>query len=192
MGAVLATGPEAALSHWSAAALWKLRQGSREAIDVTTAHKSRTWDGIKRHHKALPPDEITVREGIPATTVPRTIFDLAATESAEVVESLLREAEYREYRDKLSLPDLVKRYPGRRGVRRVRLALASLEEDPPGRRREGLEERFARFLKRHDLPRARFNDWILLGDRRYQVDCHWPDSLAGPRHPLLFPLRPRP
>ena len=176
MGAVLATGPEAVLSHWSAAAHWKLRQGMREAIDVTAPYKSRTWDGIKRHHKALPPDEITMREGIPVTTVPRTILDLAATESADVVENLLREAEFREHRDKLSLPDLVERYPGRRGVRRVRLALASLEEDPPGRRREGLEERFARFLRRHGLPQPRFNDWILLGDKRYQVDCHWPEA----------------
>jgi hypothetical protein len=62
-----------------------------------------SWDGIRRHHKALPADEVTVMEGIPVTTVPRTIFDLAATEPAEVVESLIREMEFRELRDPLSL-----------------------------------------------------------------------------------------
>ena len=175
MAAVLASGPDAVLSHWSAAALWMIRPNSRSIIDVTTPHKSRTWDGIRRHHKALPADEVTIEEGIPVTTVPRTIFDLAATEPAGVVENLLREMEFRQLRDRLSLWDLVERYPRRRGVRRVRLALKRLEEDPEGRRRNALEERFAPFLRGHRLPLPRFNDWIFLGSKRFQVDCHWPE-----------------
>jgi very-short-patch-repair endonuclease len=174
MAAVLGSGPEAVLSHWSAAAFWTIRANSRSVIDITTPRKSRSWDGIRRHHKALPADEVTVEEGIPVTTVPRTIFDLAATESADVVGSLLRESEYRQLRDRLSLWDLVERYPGRRGVRRVRTALGRLREEPSGRRRSRLEERFAPFLRLHRLPQPRFNDWILLGGKRYQVDCHWP------------------
>jgi very-short-patch-repair endonuclease len=176
MAAVLASGPEAVLSHWSAAALWMIRPNSRSTIDVTSPRKSRSWDGIKRHHKALPTDEVTVEEGIPATSVPRTIFDLAATESVEVVENLLREQEHRQLRDRLSLPDLIERYPGRRGIRKVRLALDRLEEEPEGRKRSPLEERFAPFLRRHRLSLPRFNDWIDLGDKRYQVDCHWPGT----------------
>jgi very-short-patch-repair endonuclease len=170
---VLATGPEAVLSHWSAAALWKIRPNSRSIIDVTTAHKSRTWDGIKRHHKALPPDEVTVRKGIPVTSVPRTIFDLAATEDVDTVAAMLRESEHLNLWDRLSLPDLVHRYRGRRGVNKVRLALARITEEPSGRKRSKLEERFAPFLRRYRLPMPRFNDWILLGAKRYQVDCHW-------------------
>ena len=107
------------------------------------------------------------------TTVPRTILDLAVTEPLDAVESLLREAEYQEHRDRLSLWDLVDRYPGRRGVRKVRAALERLKSEPPGRRREGLEERFAPFLRRHRLPLPRFNDWIFLDGKRYCVDCHW-------------------
>jgi very-short-patch-repair endonuclease len=176
LAAVLASGPDAVLSHWSAAALWMIRPNSRSVADVTDPRKSRSWDGIRRHHKALPPDEITVEEGIPVTTVPRTIFDLAATEPADVVENMLREMEHLELRDRLSLRDLVHRYPGRRGVRRVRTALERLEEEPPGPRASPLEERFAPFLRRHRLPLPRFNDWILLGDKRFKVDCHWPGT----------------
>jgi len=80
-----------------------IRPNSRSIIDVTDPQKSRSWDGIKRHHKALPDDERTVEEGIPVTTVPRTIFDLAATEPVDVVENLLREMEFLELRDSLSL-----------------------------------------------------------------------------------------
>ncbi len=176
LAAVFASGSEAVLSHHSAAALWRIRPASRSTIDVTTPHKSRSWGGIKRHHKALPPDEITVKDGIPVTSVPRTIFDLAATEPADVIQNLLGEAEYRELWDRLSLWDLVERYPGRRGVAKVRVALERLKSEPPGRKRSRLEERFAPFLRRHRLPLPRFNDWILLGPKRYQVDCHWPGT----------------
>ncbi|HST68508.1 MAG TPA: DUF559 domain-containing protein [Solirubrobacterales bacterium] len=110
------------------------------------------------------------------TSVPRTILDLAATEPVDVVENLLREMERLELRDRLSLRDLVHRYPGRRGVRRVRTALGRVEEEPPGPKRSPLEERFAPFLRRHRLPLPRFNDWILLGEKRYKVDCHWPGT----------------
>jgi len=95
MAAVLASGPEAVLSHWSAATLWMIRPNSRSVIDITDPQKSRTWAGIKRHHKALPEDEITVEEGVPVTTVPRTIFDLSATEPVDTVVAMLKEAEYR-------------------------------------------------------------------------------------------------
>jgi len=110
------------------------------------------------------------------TSVPRTIFDLAATEPVDVVENLLREMEFLELRDRLSLRDLVNRYPGKRGVRKVRSALERLEEEPVGRKRSKLEERFAPFLRHHRLPLPRFNDWIRLGDKNFQVDCHWPGT----------------
>ena len=175
MAAVLASGPEAVLSHWSAAHLWMIRPNSRTIIDVTVPRKSTSTKGIRRHHSLLPADERTIEEGIPVTTVPRTILDLAATESADVVENLLREAEHRQLSDRLSLPHLIERYPGKRGTRKVQLALDRLKEDPVGRKRSRLEERFAPFLRRYRLPLPRFNDWILLGDKRHQVDCHWPD-----------------
>jgi hypothetical protein len=143
MAAVLASGPDAILTHWSAAALWRIRPNSRARIDVTVPHRSRSSDLIRRHISHVPDDERTLKEGIPATSVPRTIFDLAATEPEDVVESLLREAEFLELWDRLSLRDLVERYPRKRGVRKVQVALKRLEEDPPGRRRRGLEERLA-------------------------------------------------
>jgi very-short-patch-repair endonuclease len=174
--ALLASGPRAALSHWSAAALWAIRPASRSIVHVTVPLKSRSWKWIRRHHSPLPRDETTVEEGIPVTTVPRTILDLAATEATDVVENLLRESEFLQLWDALSLPDLIERYPGKRGVQRVRVALERLEEEPEGRRRSKLEERFAPFLRRHRLPLPRFNDLISLGERRYRVDCHWPGT----------------
>ncbi|HEX5984048.1 MAG TPA: hypothetical protein VFY69_07580, partial [Solirubrobacterales bacterium] len=165
---------------------------SRSRIDVTVSHRSRSNGLIRRHVSQVPADERTVKEGIPVTSVPRTTFDLAASEDVDTVVAMLREAEHRNLWDRLSLWDLLERYPGRRGSRKVRLALESLKEEPVGRKRSRLEERFAPFLRHHRLPLPRFNDWIDLGSKRYQVDCHWPDvtwsrSTTNPRRlPLTY------
>jgi len=174
MAAVLASEPNAVLSHHTAAALWGVRSYSGGAIHVTVPHKSTSTKRIRRHHSSLPADEVTVEEGIPVTSVHRTIFDLAVTVSVDEVVAMIKEAEYLNRWDRLSLPDLLERYPGKRGSRKIRFALQRLKEEPPGPKRSKLEERFAPFLRRHHLPLPRFNDWILLGPKRYQVDCHWP------------------
>ena len=114
-----------------------------------------------------------MHEGIAVTIVPRTIFDLAAVSSVDRLEHDIRQVEYLRLYDQLSLLNLVERYPGRRGLRRVRAALSRLEALPAGRTRSRLEERFLPFLRRHGLPRPRLNDWIVVGEKRYQVDCHW-------------------
>jgi very-short-patch-repair endonuclease len=173
MTAVLSSGEGAVLSHRSAAALWGIRSTSRSQIDVTVRHRSRSSSKVFRHVAALAADEVTVQEGIPVTTAPRTVFDLAATSSIDFVESAIRQLEYLRLHDPLSLVHLVERYPGRRGVHRLRTALTRLERLPAGHVRSPLEERFLPFLRRHGLPRPRLNDWIVVGAKRFQVDCHW-------------------
>ena len=176
MAAVLASGADALLSHWTAAALWGLRGYSGGAIHVTAPRKSTSTERIRRHFSVVPEDERTKAEGVPTTSVNRTIFDLAITASVDDMVTMIKEAEYRQHWDRLSLPDLLERYPRKRGSRKVSFALQRITEEPSGRRRSKLEERFAPFLRRHRLPLPRFNDWILLGAKRYQVDCHWPNS----------------
>ncbi|MGN6201748.1 MAG: DUF559 domain-containing protein [Solirubrobacterales bacterium] len=174
MAAVLASGPDALLSHHTAAALWGIRGYSGGAIHVTVPHKSTSTKRIHRHFSVVPDDERVVEEGVPVTSVHRTIFDLAATASDDDVVAMIKEAEYLNRFDRLSLPDLLARYPGKRGSRKVQFALQRITEEPPGRKRSRLETRFAPFLRRHHLPLPRFNDWILLGTKRYRADCHWP------------------
>jgi hypothetical protein len=174
IAAVLGSGPDALLSHHTAAALWGLRRYSGGTIHVIVPHKSTSTKGIRRHFSFVPSDERAAEERIPATSVHRTIFDLAPYEDVDAVVAMIKEAEYLNRWDRLSLPDLLERYPGKRGSRKIRFALQRLKEEPPGRKRSKLEERFAPFLRRHRLPLPRFNDWIVLGSKRYQVDCHWP------------------
>jgi hypothetical protein len=131
---------------------------------------------IRRHLAALPVDERTVHENIPVTTVPRTVLDLAAGSSADRVESAIRQVEYLQLFDRLSLVDLIERYPGRRGIGRLRMALERIEGTPAGRTRSPLEERFVRFLRFHGFPQPRLNHWIVGGGKQFQVDCYWPGT----------------
>jgi very-short-patch-repair endonuclease len=186
MAAVLACGvkdgsrmgcePSAILSHHSAAALWGIRHPTGRAIDVTTPSKSRSTASIRKHYANLPVDEVTTQRRIPVTTVPRTLFDLAAVASVDVVENALRESEYLRLYDRLSLPDLLARYPGRRGACAVRECLARRVETLSGRTRSRLEARFLSFLRRHRLPRPDLNVWLQIGARSFQVDCLWPGT----------------
>ena len=162
--AVFACGHGVALSHRSAAALWAIRGFSARPIDVTVPRKCRSAGVIRRHYSLLRADEVTECEGIPITTVPRTIFDMAASSRPETIEAMLREAEYRRLHDALSLWDLLERYPRRRGSRAVRAALGRVQEKP-GRIRSRLEERFLPFLDCHRLPRPRFNAWLEVGGK---------------------------
>ncbi len=175
MAAVLACGPGAVLSHRSAAALWRIRPPTSGPIEVTVSTKSDSRGSIRRHSASLPADEVTTVDGIPVTTVPRTVFDLAAVSSATTVEGALRESEYLQLHDRLSLPDLLDRYPGRRGSRTVRTCLARRAESP-GRIRSRLEERFLPFLRHHQLPIPQLNAWVQAGQRSFQVDCLWDEA----------------
>jgi very-short-patch-repair endonuclease len=174
MAAVLASGPGAVLSHRSAAALWGIRSNASSSIEVTVPRRSDFRGRIRRHSASLPADEMTIYEGIPVTTVPRTIFDLATVSSEQGVEAALRESEYLQLYDRLSLPHLLERYPGHRGNRVIRTCLTRRAETP-GRIRSRLEERFLPFLRRHRLPAPRLNAWIEAGGRSFQVDCLWAD-----------------
>src|SRR4051812_25632030 len=91
MAAVLAAGPEAVLSHRAAAALWAIRPGTW--IEVTAPHAPRRR-GIVGHRGTVAPDERTVRDGIPVTTVARTLLDLAAILEPRLLERAMDEAEH--------------------------------------------------------------------------------------------------
>ena len=121
--AVLRVGPEAVLSDRAAAAHWQLRAYAG-AIDVSYPRRHRPVAGIRLHRRRLPADEVTIHEGIPVTTVPRTLFDLAAILSPGRLELAIGEAEKRGLTDALSLPDLLDRYPGRRGAATIRTVVA--------------------------------------------------------------------
>jgi hypothetical protein len=110
--------------------------------------------------------------GIPVTSVARTMFDLAGTLTEREVERAWNEMEVREYRVRLSVPDLIERYPGRPGI----ALLGRLAGDGAvGITRNELGEAFLALIDRFDLPRPRMNAHLAIRNRFYEVDCLWED-----------------
>src|SRR4051794_7054258 len=75
MAAVLACGDTAALSHDSAAALWKLTKAPTTPIHVSVLSQSRSRKGIAVHRRREL--KIVRRNGIRVTTPEQTLIDLA-------------------------------------------------------------------------------------------------------------------
>jgi predicted transcriptional regulator of viral defense system len=82
---------------------------------VTVPGRAGRRDGIRAHRAILRADEITVVEGIPVTTVARTLFDLAAVLSRHELERAIEQADALRLADHPPLAALVARYPGHQG-----------------------------------------------------------------------------
>lgn len=74
---------ERVFSHQSAAALWGLPSigpwGAEVHLLVPRATGGRSDPGVRRHALGVPPGDVTVVEGLPTTTLARTLVDIAAT-----------------------------------------------------------------------------------------------------------------
>jgi very-short-patch-repair endonuclease len=175
MAAVLAHGPEAVLSHRSAGEFWGLYPRGRMVPEVTCPGSKRTKRRIVAHRGSLPGDEVVRARGIPVTSVPRTMFDLATILEEREVERAWNEMEVRGYTHPLSVPDLMERHPRRKGS--VLLArLANRKTLPVGITRNDFEEAFVALIDRHGLPRPRMNAHVALRGRFYEVDCFWEEQ----------------
>jgi hypothetical protein len=171
MAAVLAGGPSAVLSHRSAGELWGLVPRSGTIPEITRPTKFRQRPKLRPHHAVIPLDEIEVERGIPVTSASRTQFDLAGVLRRRQLERMLNEAEVRRLTSRLSLPQLLQRYPGRRGTAALRELLGSSE--PGGITRNGFEESFVALIDAHGLPRPRLNATLALRGRFFEIDCLW-------------------
>lgn len=170
MAAVLACGPGAVLSHRSAGEHWALVPRSGSIAEVTRPGAFKGRPRVRAHRSKLPSDEVEVLDGIPVTSVSRALFDLAAVLSRWQLEQALNEAEVRQLTSRLSVPDLLRRHPGRRGAATLR---ALLDEEVYGITRLELERRFAALIDTHRLPRPRRNAHVAVRGRFFEVDCLW-------------------
>lgn len=182
MAAVLACGRDAALSLYSAIKLRGLMDSSRTEIDVTVSTRGgRARHGIRIHRSVtLRPRDVELVQGIPCTTLARTIFDLAGLLSERALERLLDEAVFQEVLDLAALDEQIQHNAGRSKARaNLRRALTihrpgeTLTDGPLG------EEMLA-LIRSTDLPWPKLQHWIDLGDDEpmIQADFAWPEVMV--------------
>jgi hypothetical protein len=175
MAAVLACGPDAVLSHRTAAYLWGLVDSWEAPIDVTAPNRrGRSPDGVAAHRDgSLQPIDKTTLYGIPCTTVARTILDFAGIEPEWSVRKAVAEAEVLQVLNKPQLRALLSRSRRRRGVARLRLILDEIHPQTK-RTRSELERMFLTLCERGKVPEPEVNVWLSTPDgKRYQADFLW-------------------
>lgn len=170
--ALLACRPGPALSHLSSAAERGL---AREVGGVHITVPRRTTKRLRgvtihssRHLHPLDLDRSEDR--LPITALHRTLLDLAEMLPFDRFESIVEEADRREWLDFAAIAACMERNPGRRGQKPLRRLLADYLPVDGGR--EGIERRFQVFLDESGFPPAQKN---VLVDGLI-VDCYWPDQ----------------
>lgn len=168
MEAVLACGPSALLSHWSAAERHRLRRRSGGRLHVTVPGGGRLdHDGYVIHRaRRLDAAEAAVVDGIPTTSVARTCLDLAAIVHRDALDRLLEAADAQDLLDADEFRAVCGR--GRRGSKALKRAL-TLYQPVPAWTRSEWERRFFRELRKAGIPLPAVNLWIA----GYEVDLVW-------------------
>jgi very-short-patch-repair endonuclease len=175
MAAVLACGPGAALSHRSAAALWGLHR-DRDAIDVTVPQgQRRVRPGLVAHRSTLPAADVTAHQGIPCTTLARTLVDLAGVvDRGQLVRAVDLAEELRLF-DLRAIRAQLDAMRGRRGAGRLAALLAAY--DGPDRTRSPAERVLLHLIAAADIPTPEVNAWIPLPEGGgYEPDLLWRDQ----------------
>lgn len=169
--AVLACGPDAVLSHRTAAALWGLAKPGK-AIEVTTPRSGRQGHrGITIHRsRRLDPVDRTTLNGLPVTSLHRTLVDLADILTQPKLAKAIHEAEIQRAFDLKRLEEAIARVPGRKGRHRLRRACAVYE--PPPFTRNRAEELLHELLAEHALPAPQAN----AARAGYELDLFWPQA----------------
>lgn len=168
---VLAYGDSALLSHRSAGSLWGLVRQQGSLVEVTAPAGRQ---GVKRrerlwiHRGQLHPEDRVVRDGIPVTTVARTLFDLAEVVDFQRLRRAWEEADRINLLKLSAVEQVCERGYGRRALRPIRRLLT--EARRPDTTRSPLEDRFVVFCREHHLPPPVTN--VLVEGK--EVDAIWP------------------
>jgi hypothetical protein len=170
IAAVAACGPGALLSHAAAAWLWGVVPTCPRIVDVSVATrgKRRPEQTIRLHFSpALTEADRTRIERIPATSLPRTLLDCAASFSAARLRKAIEKAERMELLDLRQIEALLARTRGHPGWGRLRAALRAYRD--PGFTRSDLERDFLRLVREAGLPRPATNLFVA----GFELDAYW-------------------
>jgi very-short-patch-repair endonuclease/predicted transcriptional regulator of viral defense system len=181
LAAVFAAGEGSALDDRAAADLWRIRRGRPAPITVVSPRRVRIKGVVVHHCNRLDPRDVTIRNGIPVTTVSRTIVDLAETETVERLTNMMYEAAYLGLLDLDELRAAAARVEGRHRLWVLDEAIEAHLMGSAGTKSDK-EDLF------HALSRGRFPKGIanvkVLG---HEVDAYWPEfkliaEVDGPPH----------
>ena len=170
IAAVYACGPNAVASHRAAGALHGLVTAGR--IEVSTSRGCRPKPGLDLHtSRGIGEEDRTHVDGIPATSVARTLVDLADVLTEERLAKAVHRAEVLRVFDLRALDAARARAGGRKGRHRLNRVLAAYQPEPHFLRSHA-ERRLKRLCRKHHLPLPSFNAVV----EGHELDAYWPEA----------------
>jgi very-short-patch-repair endonuclease len=167
LAAVLAAGEGALLSNRAAAHLFALTKGTPPKPEVI-ARTQRRIEGVTTHRShSLDARDATTFRGIPATTVPRTLIDIAGDLSLDALARACHEAGVRYGTTPKAVEAVLARRPTSPGAKKLRRVIHGDVHVTLSK----LEAHFLELLRNAGLPLPVTNR--PAGGRR--VDCRWPE-----------------
>ena len=172
LAATLAAGEGSAVSNHAAGWLLGLLGRFPDFIDVISLRGTgRGRRGLRVHRRSLAAVDVTHCRGIPSTNATRTIVDLASTLDVNALESALLLASSRGLINDQRLTQLAIAHHGRPGAPKLRAVLGM----GTPRVRSGVEVRYLQICRTAGLQEPLVNQEIVVGNRTFEVDFHWPD-----------------
>jgi very-short-patch-repair endonuclease len=172
LGAVLSCGDGTVLSHVSAAINFNLlADRPRAPVDVSSPR----WRSVtpqRRVHELrqpLDPRDRCHRNGIPTTTVPRLILDLAETATTRELEHALNEAHFALGLTLDAVKHAALRAPGRHALRPITQLLARYDDGTTWTR-TAVERALAGIIATTGLPTPAMNHPF----GAFEIDAAWP------------------
>lgn len=170
--ALLWAGKEAAVSHRSAAALWRLTGFEPGPVEITAPVARRRPKGISLHRGRLLGADLTTERGFRTSSATRTLIDLAGATDEEQVEIALDCALRRRLTTVPYLSSHVASLnPGRKG-RGVLVRMLDSRSDLPKGLESPLETKFLRLVRKAGLPHPVAGYEV----RPYRVDFAYPHA----------------
>lgn len=179
---VFACGPGTVISHRSAAWLLGLRETNPVTVDVICPGQAgRKVDGIRVHKVPYPgPSEIRRVQGIPCTTVARTIVDLAGMYGVTQLRETVERAATKKALDVAAIEAVLADGPRRRGAPCLRGVLDEwrpvAETAKYATVRSLFEARLLPLIAAAELPLPRVNTRVRTAERVLEVDLLWPEQ----------------
>jgi hypothetical protein len=176
VAALLAGGQQSFLSHRTAAGIRGHCALNTWEINLSLLGDRRERQGLVVHRLSKPPhpNEVSLVNGLRASSVERILIEIAATESRAELDRIIDAVARKKRLDLVRLDATIARHPRARGLPNLRAAIADYR--PRAFDKSGLEKVVADAIAADpEIPAPLRNQHVAAGGIRWELDFFWPE-----------------
>lgn len=170
---LLWSGEGAALSHGSAAWLWRLPDSAPDPLEISHGGSKRARPDVVVHRVCLGAEDVTAHAGLRVTTPARTLVDIAGRLRPWQFDAIFHHCLHHRLTTLQAIEAAAAARSRRPGSATVRGALETYSNGRPAA--SALEARVVRLLRQAELPRPQRQHEVVVGGRLRYLDFAWPE-----------------